>query len=217
MKKSLVLAASIIFSAIMTLSLNSCSEDSVIGPDFSQQADQVMIDEINSIPLSDVNLEEEEELLFMREEEKLARDVYVFLFEKWNQKTFQNISKSENQHMNAIKILIDKYGLLDPVGNNPIGVFSNPDLQSLYNLLISQGSVSLVEGLKVGAAIEEIDILDLDKAITNTDNEDFKIVYENLRKGSENHLRAFVEVMGKKGENYAPQYLSLEEYNRIIH
>jgi hypothetical protein len=152
----------------------------------------------------------------MREEEKLARDVYTFLYSKWQQNTFKNISNSEQQHMNSLKILIDKYSLVDPVGNNPAGVFNNPDLQYLYNSLIETGSISLEEALKVGASIEEIDIKDLDEAMLDTDNADFDIVYSNLSKASENHLRSFAGVLSKLGITYTPAYLSVEEYNKIV-
>ena len=118
--------------------------------------------------------------------------------------------------MSSILLLIKKYSLVDPVGSNGVGVFSNSDLQALYNNLISAGAISLVEGLKVGAVIEEIDIIDLDEAIANTDNEDLIVVYQNLRKGSENHLCSFVSVLAKNGTTYSPQYISIEEYNRII-
>ena len=61
-------------------------------------------------------------ILFMREEEKLARDVYLYLYEIYPLRPFLNISKSEQAHMDAIKYLIDTYELEDPVGENPPGV-----------------------------------------------------------------------------------------------
>ncbi len=215
MKKHIAKLSSIIIVAVTMFTMYSCTEENLINPEIDIQ-NGLFNQDINTIPVSDLTEFEGDELLFMREEEKLARDVYIFLYSKWQQNTFKNISNSEQQHMNSLKILIDKYSLTDPVGNNPVGVFTNPDLQSLYNSLIETGSVSLEEALKVGAAIEEIDINDLDKAILETDNEDFDIVYSNLRKGSENHLRSFVGVLTKMGIAYAPVYLSVEEYNKIV-
>lgn len=215
MKKHIAKLSSIIIVAVIMLTMYSCTEENLTNPEIDSQNPSFNQD-IITIPISDLTELEESELMFMREEEKLARDVYMYLYSKWQQNTFKNISNSEQQHMNSLKILIDKYSLTDPVGNNPAGVFNNPVLQALYNSLIVTGSVSLEEALKVGAAIEEIDINDLDKSILETDNEDFDIVYSNLRKGSENHLRSFVGVLTKMGITYVPAYLSVEEYNRIV-
>ena len=44
------------------------------------------------IPASDLSAEETASLLFMREEEKLARDVYNALYATWGQQTFLNIA-----------------------------------------------------------------------------------------------------------------------------
>jgi len=155
-------------------------------------------------------------LLYMREEEKLAHDVYVTLYAQWSLPIFQNISQSEQIHTDAIKTLIDRYGLTDPASSE-IGVFTNPDLQTLYSNLVTRGSQSLAEALKVGAAIEEIDILDLQTHLAETDNADIQQVYNNLMNGSYNHLRAFVSTLNTKtGETYQPQYLSTEAYETII-
>jgi len=155
-------------------------------------------------------------LLFMREEEKLARDVYLTLFDQWNFNIFQNIAASEKTHTDAVKALLDQYGLDDPMTTDDSGVFENPDLQGLYNQLVVQGSRSLEDALKVGAAIEEIDILDLEKYIAQTDNADIQLVYENLLKGSRNHLRSFVStIMNQNGIIYQPQYLPEDEYQTI--
>ncbi|GAJ07529.1 unnamed protein product, partial [marine sediment metagenome] len=134
---------------------------------------------------------EKEGLFLMREEEKLARDVYLNLYEKWDLKTFYNIAQSEKTHLEAIKLLLDRYDLKDPIGKDIIGVFENEKLQELYNELVTQGGESLEQALKVGALIEELDIYDLKELLSKTDNDDIKIVYLNLLKGSRNHLRSF--------------------------
>jgi hypothetical protein len=155
-------------------------------------------------------------LLYMREEEKLAHDVYAFFYSLYGTQNFQNISQSELTHTEAVKTLIDRYGLTDPASSE-MGVFTNPDLQALYNELITLGSQSFVEALKVGAAIEEIDILDLQEYLAQTDKADIQTVYENLLLGSENHLRAFVaRYSTETGETYVPQYLSLDAFQVII-
>jgi len=164
----------------------------------------------------DLSAEELAALLYMREEEKLAHDVYVTFYVQWGLPLFQNISQSEQTHTEAIKTLLDRYGLADP-GTSEVGAFTNPDLQALYNDLVARGSQSLAEALKVGAAIEEIDILDLEERLVQTNNTDIQQVFNNLRNGSYNHLRAFISTLGTRtGEIYQPQYLSSEAYQAII-
>ena len=164
----------------------------------------------------DLSAAEADALSYMREEEKLAHDVYVTLYEKWGLATFQNIANSEQVHTDAVKTLLDRYGLQDPASSQ-VGVFANPELQALYNTLLAQGSQSLAEALKVGAAIEEIDILDLEERLAQTDNADIQQVFNNLLRGSRNHLRAFTTALqAETGEVYQPQYLSPEAYQAII-
>jgi len=171
---------------------------------------------LEDIEKGELSEKEKEDLLFMREEEKLARDVYIKMYEKWGEQIFNNISKSEQRHMDTMKALIDRYGLEDPVKDDSVGKFTNPDLAKLYNELVAQGEKSLIDALKVGATIEDVDIRDLNNAIANTDNEDIKLAYENLRSGSYNHMRAFVGQLKKLGSDYSPQFISVELYNQIL-
>lgn len=156
-----------------------------------------------------------EGLVFMREEEKLAHDVYLALYAKWGLPIFQNIAQSEQSHTDSVKILLDRYGIADSASTRA-GVFTNTTLQQLYDRLVAQGSRSLTDALRVGAAIEEIDILDLQKRLAQTSQADIKLVYDNLMRGSRNHLRSFVAQLKSQGETYAPQYLTQTEYDAII-
>lgn len=168
-------------------------------------------------PTGVLNTEEAAGLLYMREEEKLAHDVYLTLYEKWGTAVFQNIAGSEATHTEAVLTLIERYGLADPAAGNDRGVFADLALQALYDQLIGQGSQSLSDALRVGAAIEEIDILDLEKRLSQTDQPDIILVYQNLTAGSQNHLRAFVSVLEQQtGETYQPQYLSQAVFDEII-
>ena len=183
----------------------------------SETKPQSLITDITEMPEEDVSEYEQIGLVFMREEEKLARDVYIALNLKWNMRVFANISGSEQKHMDAIKTLLDKYGIEDPVGNDSIGVFENEDLQYLYDSLTVKGSESVIDALYIGALIEEIDILDLKRELSeNVDSEDIKFVYENLLNASNNHLRAFVRNISRLGIEYEPQLLDYEEYLEII-
>ena len=151
----------------------------------------------------------------MFEEEKLARDVYNFFFSLWGQPTFQNIALSEQAHMDAIRQLLIQYNITVP--DDVAGTFTITSLQALYNNLVATGTLSLTDALKVGATIEEVDILDLQAQIALTSNADILMVYNNLLTGSFNHLRNFVNVLSRQtGEIYQPQYLSAELYQTII-
>ena len=168
-------------------------------------------------PTDELSTDERDGLVFMREEEKLARDVYIYLYTEWGQQVFDNIAQSEQTHTDAVLALLEKYQITDPVGDNADGVFVNTDLQTLYDELTVQGSESLVNALVVGALIEEIDIIDIQKLVDEVDgNEDIVIVYENLMKGSRNHLRAFVNNLANQGVDYQPSHLSQEVYDAII-
>jgi hypothetical protein len=170
---------------------------------------------ITTIPASDLNGVEKASLLFMREEEKVARDVYNALYATWGQPTFQNIAASEQAHMDEVKLLLDRYGLTDPA--LVPGQFTDANLQALYDQLVVQGSASLADALKVGAVIEEIDILDLQTRLAQTDNADIQWVFNNLMTGSYNHLKAFTGTLTQQtGEVYQPQYLSADAYQLII-
>lgn len=160
---------------------------------------------------------ESESLLYMREEEKLAHDVYVTLYQKWNLPVFQNIADSELTHTDAVKALLDRYQLADPAAGNDVGTFANVTLQGLYDQLVAQGSQSLADALKVGAIIEDLDIFDLQQRIAQTDKADIILLYENLMKGSRNHLRSFVSTMQTQvGQAYSPQYITQAEYDAVV-
>jgi hypothetical protein len=165
-------------------------------------------------PYGELTATEKEGLLFMAEEEKLAGDVYKTLNEKWNIRVFDNIGRAERTHEAAVNTLLERYTLPDPTKG--AGEFSNVTLQKLYDNLVSRASSSAEEALRVGAAIEEIDILDLEERMAQTDKEDILLVYGNLVRGSENHLRAFVNNLQKQGFEYRPEYLTHEKYDAII-
>ncbi|MBL8387613.1 MAG: DUF2202 domain-containing protein [Hydrogenophaga sp.] len=171
-----------------------------------------------TLPLETLSPSETNTLLYMREEEKLAGDVYSRMDALWGHSApvFGNIMLSEATHTDAVRQLLQRYGLPDPAGNSGVGVFQNPDLQALYNQLVTDGSVSLIEALKVGARIEELDMADISKHLANVDNQDIRLVYESLLRGSRNHLRAYYQTLLKQGGSYTPQYLNQAEFDAIV-
>lgn len=155
------------------------------------------------------------ELTYMREEEKLARDVYLLMHDLWTASVFDRIATSEQQHMDTMQKMVVKYNLPDPVLPG-YGTFTDPDLQSKYDALIATGSESFVAGLFVGATIEEIDMVDIQYAIDVTSHIDLLMAYQHLLEGSKNHLRAYVGALADQGVEYAPQYISQELFDAIM-
>ena len=152
----------------------------------------------------------------MREEEKLAHDVYLTLYEQWQLPVFETIAGAESQHMAMMLTLIEKYGLSDPAAGKGVGEFTNVELQALYADLVALGGKSQADALKVGATIEDLDIADLKAALENTTSDDIRFAMENLLRGSENHLRAFMRNLARTGDTYEVQYLDQESFDAIV-
>ena len=153
-------------------------------------------------------------LQFMRQEEKMARDVYFAMNERYDQKVFANIIRAEQQHMDAILTLVNLYGLTDPVGSNDVGVFTNPDLQALYDDLLAQGLESPTAAIEVGILIEQTDIADLQARLATTDNSNIERVYGNLLRGSQNHLAAFERTAVNATANPTPNPNPIRRHGR---
>jgi hypothetical protein len=165
---------------------------------------------------AELSAEEAATLTFMREEEKLARDVYDLMYEKWNAPLFAMIAAAEQRHMDSVKARLDAYGLPDPAADDVPAWFADPELQALYDSLSGQGAVSYEDALWVGALIEEVDIEDNQNALDATDNPDLQTLYANLLKGSRNHLRAFVAELERLGVDYSAQYLEGQIVDAIL-
>ena len=216
MKKTSFFIAFLAIAALIIVT--SCSENP------SVSADEVQTSEVKALSLiidDDGNLagtltdEEIASLQFMIEEEKMARDVYLEMNDLYGLKVFANISASEQRHMDAVLFLIDGYNVVNPASDER-GVFVNETLAQLYTDLIAQGELSLEDALKVGALIEETDIVDLNSWLEKVENPNVEIVYASLLKGSTNHLRAFVRNLASLGIIYEPQVLDVDSYNAII-
>jgi hypothetical protein len=157
-----------------------------------------------------------EGLLYMAEEEKLARDVYLALYEKWGSRVFLNIANAEQQHMDAVSAVMKDKEIANPVEDSEIGVFHNTEIAALYESLVAQGSTSIEEAFLVGAIIEDLDIYDLQRSIEASEDEVEIWVYNNLLRGSESHMRAFVRQLNSYGMDYTARYISDAELSRIL-
>lgn len=155
-------------------------------------------------------------LLLLREEEKLARDVYLEMGELWGLPVFENIAASEQKHMDAVLGLLDASSIADPIGDNGRGVFTDSALQNLYNDLVGRGAASPEYALLVGAMIEDLDIRDLRLASGLSSDPLVGRVLGNLERASLNHLRAFSRQLGKRGVAYTPSHMEAAEYEAVI-
>ncbi len=197
MKKIIFITLAFIFTVI-----SSCSDNEN--------------DEINEIVTESILSQQEiDDLKFLREEEKLARDVYLYSYDKYGNAIFNSISNSEQQHMDSILTLLNKYDIEDPALSER-GKFSNQILQGLYNDLTALSEKSLIDALTVGAIIEDLDIKDIEENESRTTRDDILIIYSKLKCGSRNHLRNYISQLISNGENYVPQYISLILFTEII-
>jgi hypothetical protein len=151
------------------------------------------------------------------EEEKLARDVYLALYRNWGYEAFHKISESEQSHMDALIGVLEQAGVSDPTAGFGPGEFATGAVQDLYMGFTGQGGQSLAAALRAGAAIEELDIRDIQRLQSGIDNPGLLRVLENLRQGSIRHLRAFRSAYEREtGGAYVPQYLSSEDFNGLM-
>lgn len=192
------------FSTIVMLTsmvfLTSCSND-------DDDTDQIA----NNIEFTQAD---KDALLFMLEEEKLARDTYDYLDNLWSINQFANIKNSEQSHMNAVADLLTQSNVTYEI--LPYGEFISTEIQNLYDQFVDDGSISMNNALAIGATIEDLDIRDLQDFIDVTSNVALISVFENLQCGSRNHLRSFISVIENSGGSYVPQYISQEQFDNII-
>jgi len=223
--KKYILVIILLIVSIVSFSVYKAATTPETGTTINTQNDEYVIDPSDIYTIEDattsatkleVTADERKWLIFMREEEKLARDVYTTLGNKWKLNIFSNIASSEQTHTDAVKALLVRYGIDDPSVNDTVGVFTSSVIQKLYDDLLLQGSGSSLDALIVGAIIEDLDINDLDKAISETSKPDILQVYKNLQKGSRNHMRAFVRDIETSGGTYTPKYISQDLFNSII-
>lgn len=154
------------------------------------------------------------DLLHLREEEKLARDVYTRLASSSKEPIFRNIARAESQHMRSIEQLA-RAGNAGPLNlNDTPGEFAFPEYQQLYETLVASGSRSPLDALKVGE-IEEMDIADLRQIMAQSTDPQARRVLEHLMQGSQNHLRAFASQIARRGASYNAEFLSQSDFDQI--
>lgn len=168
-----------------------------------------------SAPTQALDTDEAATLTFMREEERLARDLYLQFDGLGESALFVNISAAEQRHMDAVKVAMDRYGIAEPSDPTQVGQYANTELGKLHSELLAQGS-SYLGALWAAGMVEEVDIDDLRNAIDETDNEDLQTIYGNLLRGSRNHLRAFAGEIERQGAVYEAQFLEQDDVDDIL-
>ena len=219
--KSEKVVASQTESATTVKTVSISDFDVVLNNEFSDESiDDIMLCVYNcltALPAEELTASEAEALAFVREEELMAHDVYQAMYALYPIPVFNNISNSESIHAYAAKVLLDKYNLPDPAENHVQGVFANAAIQELYNNLVATGSESSNNAMVVGATIEDFDIADLIGHMSaDVDNQDIQYAFEQLHKGSRNHMRAFNAHLNFRNIVYTPQFISQEIFDGIV-
>ena len=171
---------------------------------------------LGALPMGQLSESEVEAIAYLREVEKLARDVLLALDEQWDDEAFRRVAQSEDTHTEAIKALIDRYNLWDPSSVTWDGYYNNEELLALHRQLVRRGKGSAVDALAVGVQIQEISILDMREYRAETDDEDVQMVYENLLRASRNHLRVFAALLEEQGAVYERKHLGQTLFDEIV-
>ncbi|MBS1551640.1 MAG: DUF2202 domain-containing protein [Bacteroidetes bacterium] len=171
---------------------------------------------VSSVSYPQFTNQEKAGLLFTLQEEKAAFDFYTEMFNKYNQKVFENILSAEKVHQEHVLALLTDLNI-DPEGyNHAAGEFSNKEIKDLYDLLMKTGAFSFTDALLASARYEEKDISDLRNLYSKAENEKIKALFACLDNASQNHLRAFVKNLKKEGIDFSPSILSADEFKLII-
>ncbi len=167
---------------------------------------------ILKFPYGKLNQTEQDSIIQMVHWEKLFESVQNQFYQQWQHEVFKNIPQNEAKHSKALGALLTKYKLT-PVNTD------NTSLTQLQEDWITQGNTSLVAALTVGAIMEDKYLLELQNALSNkaVDNFDIQFVYQNLAKGSRNHLRTLVSVLKEQQVEYQAHYLTPANFQEIIH
>jgi hypothetical protein len=172
--------------------------------------------DLDNYPISNLSQELKDALGHMGNEERLAYDVYMNLYDYHAQNNataimqLQNIAtRSEKTHVEIVQSLVRRYDLgednLTDVDNAvadntvafedmPRGQYDIPAIQDLYDALYAKGVTSVQDALEVGCMVEVTDINDLDAYLQTAQNDnaaDVQAAFEVLRSGSYNHYWAF--------------------------
>ena len=186
-------------------------------PGGSSDCQQALVDRLDNLPVDELDAEMVDAVTLLREEEKLARDVYLTMTALYDLSVFPNIARSEQQHMDLVAKILARHGLPDPAEGKGVGEFSDPWVQGLFDDLVEMGETSLIDALTVGALIEDVDIYHLEHILEhNPMYDDVNLVVQNMVAGSRNHMRGFVGALDQRGETFVPDYITEDDLEEIL-
>ena len=195
----------------------------------------------NAAAANTLDFNEVTHVVFLREEEKLERDVFTILSSMYPESPiFGHIDDIEQGHTDVMKYLLDRFGIEDPNNNDNLGVFTGKAygkyFTESYRYLVGMGSLSELDALYVSAYIEELDLLDImqcpqtiiesNNRIEKTDqcgmvytrNAEIRNIYHALIEGSKDDLRAYVGAIEAVIGNgaYRAQVLTQAQVDEIL-
>lgn len=154
-------------------------------------------------------------LVTLYEEEKLAHDLYTEFYDATGFTPFSHHTEAEAKHMGFVDDILMLYNISRPdLGH---GLFENEGYQNSYNEWLAKGTTDSLQACYIAAYIEEMDILDLMDGIQIAETAEIKDLYETLKAGSENHLRAYNKFLKMQFNiDYVPQLMTQELFDEII-
>lgn len=148
------------------------------------------------------------------QDEKCAHDVYRTLGRRWTRLVIlRRIAHIESEHV----ILIARVLHANPVAGYGIGDYPAERFDRLYRASVATGRRSPAAALRVGARIEEEDIVDVHRALDHAAGSPaMRSAMTILLRGSRNHLRRYVRALAARGVTYAPTVLDIDLYEHIV-
>jgi hypothetical protein len=143
----------------------------------------------------------QDSIQYMYNEEGLAYDIYLSLYQIYPLQQLQNIAlNSESKHQEAVNQLAIKYALnLVP---SSAGIYEVEAIDELYDTLYQKGVDSEQDALEVGCMVEVVDIDDLNTFISQaqaSNAPDVVAIFDYLRKGSYKHYWEFDSALKSRG------------------
>ncbi|MEO8513275.1 MAG: DUF2202 domain-containing protein [Ignavibacteria bacterium] len=155
--------------------------------------------------------------LFLKlyQEEKMAYDLYGEFYERWSLSVFSKVQQREAKHVWCVERIMDNYGFKYK-SNTKAGLYSDKEIQKIYDELSVNGCISDLAALEAAAFIKEKYIYELRESIRYQEDEYIVKVIFLMESAAQSHLRAFVNSIRLSGSDYNPVFLSEDEFSHIM-
>ncbi len=166
-----------VFSLTVAVALLlSCSKDDELTPSGTN-----VNDESNSVFNETLSPREIDDMNYLIENEKLLRDYFNVMYNKYNLSLFQNVAKSEQSHLNFLAVKFLRYDLKNPTEEKPAGEYVNPELQQTYDIMIAKGETNIYAALLAGSSKVKEDVEDIPLMIDQFEgNADIVLIFSNI-------------------------------------